>query len=223
MSKTCTVPTTNLAEPVRLTQLAAQLEKNTTSVALAIGSSSTWGAGSSSRALAYPAQLEAFLGKLWPRENIRVVNHGVSGELASVTAARMLKLAARLKPDVVLWQVGTNDAVTRVPISNFRHTVLSAVRHLRRARIDVVLVGLQYSVKWAKDAHYGAIRKTLLSIARQEKLLLVRRYSAMRFLIQENKTLRLMAPDQFHLNDLGYQCMAEHIAYALSANLFSSR
>jgi lysophospholipase L1-like esterase len=35
--------------------------------------------------------------------------------------------------------------------------------------------------------------------------------------------LQMMADDDFHLNDLGYQCMAEHIAQAMTANLFVRR
>jgi lysophospholipase L1-like esterase len=30
----------------------------------------------------------------------------------------------------------------------------------------------------------------------------------------------MLSADDFHLNDLGYQCMAEHVAHAVIANLF---
>jgi lysophospholipase L1-like esterase len=32
-----------------------------------------------------------------------------------------------------------------------------------------------------------------------------------------------MASDNFHLNDLGYQCMAEHVAHAMIVSLFVKR
>jgi lysophospholipase L1-like esterase len=32
-----------------------------------------------------------------------------------------------------------------------------------------------------------------------------------------------LASDNFHLNDLGYQCMAEHVAHAVIVGLFVKR
>jgi acyl-CoA thioesterase-1 len=223
MSIQCAVPNSALAENVPLPRLAKRLRNNLKPVVLAVGSSSTWGVGSSSRRKTYPAQLENILEKVWSGKDVEVINRGVSGETASGTADRLLNLAAQFKPDLILWQLGTNDAVLRVRIEDFTHTVVSTVRKLREANIDVVLVGLQYTPKWARDSHYFAIRDTLYKIARQEKLLYVRRYKAMEFLARTNKSLNIMARDNFHLNDMGYQCMAEQVAQAVVTNLFLRR
>ncbi|MCC2096385.1 MAG: SGNH/GDSL hydrolase family protein [Hyphomicrobiales bacterium] len=223
MSINCAVPNSSLADRAPLPRLAKRLRNNTKPVVLAVGSSSTWGVGSSSRRKTYPAQLEHILEKAWLGKDVEVINRGVSGETASGTADRMLNLAAQFKPDLVLWQLGTNDAVLRVRIDDFTHTVVSTVRKLREANIDVVLVGLQYTPKWARDSHYFAVRDALYKIAKQEKLLYVRRYKAMEFLARTHKSLRLMSRDNFHLNDLGYQCMAEQVAQAVVTNLFLRR
>jgi lysophospholipase L1-like esterase len=45
----------------------------------------------------------------------------------------------------------------------------------------------------------------------------------MRFIAQRRANLQLMASDNFHLNDLGYQCMAEHVAHAMIVSLFVKR
>jgi lysophospholipase L1-like esterase len=45
----------------------------------------------------------------------------------------------------------------------------------------------------------------------------------MEYLARTKANLRMMADDDFHLNDLGYQCMAEHIAQAVTANIFVRR
>ena len=45
-------------------------------------------------------------------------------------------------------------------------------------------------------------------------MLLVRRYEAMQF-IANAKEGELLSGDDLHQNDLGYRCMAEHIARAL--------
>ncbi len=45
----------------------------------------------------------------------------------------------------------------------------------------------------------------------------------MRFIAQNHANLQMMARDNFHLNDLGYQCMAEHIARAVIVGVFAKR
>jgi len=154
---------------------------------------------------------------------IEVVNRGVSGETAETTADRLRIEAALLKPDLVLWQVGTNDAVQRVSVENFERTVKNTVAMLRKKKIDVVLVGLQYTPKYARDDHYFAIRESLKRIAAENNVLYVRRYQAMEYIHKTKANLQMMADDDFHLNDLGYQCMAEHITQAMTANLFVRR
>jgi acyl-CoA thioesterase-1 len=62
-----------------------------------------------------------------------------------------------------------------------------------------------------------------MQIATEEKVLYVRRYDAMRYIARTRAYLHLMASDNFHLSDLGTQCMAEHIARAMIANLFVKR
>jgi len=131
--------------------------------------------------------------------------------------------AALIKPDLVLWQVGTNDAVQRIAVDTFERTVRSTVALLRRKNIDVVLVGLQYTPRYARDEHYFAIRESLKRLSADQNIVYVRRFQAMEYLARTKANLKMMANDDFHLNDLGYQCMAEHIAQAVTANIFVRR
>lgn len=190
---------------------------------LAIGSSSTWGVGASSLKRNYPSRLEAILEKVWKGVEIEVVNRGVGGEVAAQTAYRLLDEINLVQPDIVLWQVGTNDALHNVPLEAFEKTVRETIAEVRKRNIDIVLVGLQYTPKYARHEHYYRIRKALDDVATDEKLLYVRRYRAMEFIANTKANLEMMASDNFHLNDLGYQCMAEHIAQAVVANLFVRR
>jgi lysophospholipase L1-like esterase len=139
--------------------------------------------------------------------------------VAAATADRLKTLVGLERPDLVLWQVGTNDALMRVGIDDFRATVVDTLRWLKEHEIDTVLVGLQYTLKVAKDEHYRAIRMALRDIAQSEGVLLVRRYEAMEF-IEKAKAGPLLAGDELHLNDLGYRCMAEHIARAMVVSAF---
>ena len=219
LSPSCQAPAADIATPAPLPHLQADLEARRTIRVLAIGSSSTVGLGASSPAFNYPAQLEQILEQTFKGLDVVIINRGVSGEIASATADRLKTVVGLEKPDLVLWQVGTNDALMRVPIEEFKATLVDTVRWLKEREIDTVLVGLQYTLKVSKDEHYKGIRMALRDVATQEGVLLVRRYEAMEF-IEKAKEGVLVSPDELHLNDLGYRCMAEHIARAMVVSAF---
>jgi acyl-CoA thioesterase-1 len=224
MSPPCDVPATDIAAPATLPNVIQALQTGGEKVRiLAIGSSSTLGAGASSKSRSYPSQLEAILDRALKGADIVIVNRGVAGEVAEITAERIKSEVALKKPDLVLWQLGTNDALARIPAQDFEKTVRSTVHWLKDNRIDVVLVGVQYTSRLARDPNYITIRDSLQKIAAEENILYVRRYEAMRFIAQTRANLQLLAGDNFHLNDLGYQCMAEHVAHAVIVSLYVKR
>ncbi|GAC1333085.1 MAG: hypothetical protein NVSMB26_13690 [Beijerinckiaceae bacterium] len=223
MSPQCDVPSADIAVPAPLPNVTATLETRKTIRVLAIGSSSTYGIGASSGTKNYPAQLGSILEKALKGVDVEIVNRGVSGEVASTTAERLHVEAALVHPDLVLWQLGTNDALARVPVDQFEDTVKNTVAWLKENKIDVVLVGLQYTPRFAKDDQYAAIRDTLRRLAREQNILYVRRFEAMRYISTMRTQPAMVSTDDLHLNDLGYRCMAEHVAHALIANIFVRR
>jgi acyl-CoA thioesterase-1 len=219
LSPTCEAPAVDIATPEPLPHLAAALQGRKTVRVLAIGSSSTAGFGASSPSHSYPAQFEAILERAFKGLDVIVVNRGVSGEPAARTAERLKMQVAREQPDVVLWQVGTNDALARVPVEDFTAAVRETLHWLKEHGIDVVLVGLQYAPALIRDGYYTEIRAALRNLASAENVLLVRRFEAMEF-IDRAQEGQLLSGDDLHLNDLGYRCMAEHIARAVVVSAF---
>ena len=217
------MPNAAIAAPAPLPNVTAALAQGNPVRILAIGSSSTYGVGASSGVKSYPAQLEVILEKALNDKEIEIVNRGIAGEVAEITAERIRSEVTLAKPDLVLWQLGTNDALARIPPEDFEDTVKNTVGWLKKNNIDIVLVGLQYTSRLARDAGYFAIRDALRRIAADENILYVRRYDAMQFIAKTRANQQMMASDNFHLNDLGYKCMAEHIARAVIANLYVKR
>ena len=86
--------------------------------------------------------------------DVIMINRGVSGELAANAAMRMKNEVALDEPDLVLWQVGTNDALAYVPVDEFAATVKEQIDWLKAHKVDVVLVGLQFANQMLRDAHY---------------------------------------------------------------------
>jgi lysophospholipase L1-like esterase len=217
LSPECRVPGSKLYTLAPLRAVKRALKESRAIHVLAIGSSSTVGIGASSPASAYPVRLEGELEKLFPGMEVEVTNRGLSGEIAAGAAERMKNTIAEVEPDLVIWQVGTNDALARVDIDSFAQNLDDTIKWIMAHRIDVVLVDPQYTASLARDDHYGQIVRTIHDIARKDRVPLVLRYEAMRYLSsQPTASGRYLARDQFHLNDLGYRCMAEHVARAIT-------
>src|SRR3954463_15702962 len=82
---------------------------------VAIGSSSTFGAGASAQAMSYPSRLALELSELLPRTPITVINRGVNGETAGEMLARFDTDVFSASSDLVLWQVGSNSVLLGSP------------------------------------------------------------------------------------------------------------
>jgi hypothetical protein len=78
---------------------------------VAIGSSSTAGAGASSQAASYPSRLAAELRQRFPNHDITVLNRGVNGEETDNMMARFAADVFAAHPQLVIWQVGTNSVL----------------------------------------------------------------------------------------------------------------
>ena len=78
---------------------------------VAIGSSSTAGAGASSPKMNYPSQLTIELNQHFPKLSITMLNRGVGGEEVPDMLARFDSAVIAAKPDLVLWQLGTNSVI----------------------------------------------------------------------------------------------------------------
>ena len=75
-----------------------------------------------------PPLLEQILERTINGVDVEIINRGFSGELAEAAGKRIEIEVALNHPDIVLWQVGTNDAFAQVPVEE-----LPAERQQHRA------------------------------------------------------------------------------------------
>ena len=184
---------------------------------VALGSSSTWGTGASSRAHTYPARLEQELRMLWPDNDVRVFNAGVGGQLARHMLARIEKDVTPRQAQLVIWQTGVNDAIRGVPLDEFRQQLVYGIARLRAGGSDVILIDQQFypSFKKLKDGPmYMAIMR---DVAAQKHVPVMQRFRIMQHLISSAQFTEatLLAKDQFHLNDRAYDCLGRLLAQQL--------
>lgn len=223
MSLQCAVPPHEIAAPAPLPATIAKLQSGKKLRILTIGTASVQGPDRKTGPGNENSQFASLLGKVLKDIEIVIINRGVSGEVAATSAQRLINEAAMTRPDLVLWQLGTSDAISRVPVDEFIDTVRTTVRRLRENNIDVVLVGLQYTPQFARDEHYYAMRTALNELANSEHLVHVRRYHVMEFIARTKANMKVLPDGDFNVGELGPQCMAEHVAQALIANVFLRR
>ena len=145
---------------------------------LAIGASSASMLGGSRDTMPL---LEQILERSIKGLDVEIINRGVSGELAAAAAERLKIEVALNHPDVILWQVGTNDAFAQVPVEEFETTVRDMLQWLKKHNVDAILIGLHYMKQLATHEHYQAIRASLRRIVAAEGVLRIGRYESRRF------------------------------------------
>jgi acyl-CoA thioesterase I len=202
--------------PLPNSALALQQRKNIKILAIGASSAAVLGTGRGGSPL-----LERILERTIKGLDVEIINRGFSGELADAAGERLKIEVALNHPDIVLWQVGTNDAFAQVPVESFQLTVSNSVRWLRAHNIDVILVGLHYVKQLAKDEHYQAIRASLHRIASSENVLRIGRYEAMEVLARTMQSNGQPEPEDFGLTETGFNCMAQYIARTITVGLFA--
>ena len=143
----CTAPAdlTRLEHPLK--RVAQRIAGSLPVKIVAIGSSSTAGAGASSPAMNYPSRLEVELQVLFPRIEVSVVNRGVNGEESRDMLARFDRDVFAEHPDLVLWQVGSNSVLRDRPLDQADTALHEGLKRLRKTGMDVVLINPQYAPK----------------------------------------------------------------------------
>ncbi len=188
---------------------------------LTIGASAS--AGMDPASGGYQDIIEGTLERTLPGLDVQIIDRGISGELARNAAQRLKTEVALTEPDLVLWQVGSNDALAQIPAEEFAETVIDAVHWLKEHNIDVVLVGLHYVSNLRTDPHYQAIRATLNHITEREKILRISRYEAMEMMERMRGGSSSEPLDAFALSEENYSCIAEYVVRAITSAVFLKR
>jgi lysophospholipase L1-like esterase len=208
------------AVSLRLAGLRAAQARREPLLIVAIGSSSTRGAGAKDPAHTYPAVLQKELSRRLPAMHVTVINRGVDGQDAVEELSRLDRDAVALRPHLVIWQVGANSAIRGLDPEAFRFSVALGTGMLQRAGADVILMDNQRSPRVMAGPHRLEIEKAVQQAATDARANLFPRGAMMDAWQQGGQSYDLfIAPDGLHHNDLGYRCVAEALAAAIVSEL----
>jgi lysophospholipase L1-like esterase len=181
---------------------------------VAIGSSSTAGVGASSAAAAYPNRLQAMLRARAGRIPVNVLNRGVSGEEIRDMMARFDSNVIAAKPDLVLWQIGTNSVLHDKDVSGNASVLADGLNRLKATGADVVLINPQYAPKVLAKPAVATMVRLIAATAKEANIELFDRFAVMKYWREAANMpfAAFLSPDQLHMNDWGYNCVARLLA-----------
>jgi len=205
-----------LANP--LTRFAQKLATRGPITIVAIGSSSTAGAGASSTAKNYPSQLAVELHRLFPTHSITVLNRGVNGEEADDMLKRFDKDVLAAKPDLVLWQLGTNSVIRDQMFTDHGAAIRDGLKKIRAIDADVVLIDPQFAPKVIVKADAEHMVELIAMTAKAENVDLFHRFDVMKLWRDADHMAfdSFVSPDGLHMNDWSYACMAKGLSLAIA-------
>jgi len=205
-----------LANP--LAHVSRKLAAGAPITIVAIGSSSTAGAGASSPAANYPSQLAVDLKRLFPTHSITVLNRGVGGEEIGDMLERFDKAVVAAKPDLVLWQFGTNSVIRDQQLGNYSAAIRVGLNKIRATGADVVLIDPQSAPKVIAKPEAVPMVELIATTAKQENVDLFRRFDVMKRWrdIDHLEFETFVSPDGLHMNDWSYACMAKGLGMAIA-------
>jgi len=214
----CVAPPDLARLQLPLTRTARHLAARKLTLVVALGSSSTAGAGASTPAAAYPRRLMDELGERFPTQPIMVLNHGVNGARAVDMLANFDESVAAEHPTLVIWQLGTNAVLQGYEHARSDAVIREGIRKIKDIGADAVLIDPQYAPKVIEHPQIEDMIGLISSAAAQENVDLFHRFALMRYW-HEREGLPFQAflsPDGLHMNDWGHSCFAKTLANAIA-------
>ncbi|MBI3705225.1 MAG: SGNH/GDSL hydrolase family protein [Rhizobiales bacterium] len=214
----CDVPLNLVRMANPLSHLAQKLAGKEPIVIVAIGSSSTAGAGASTPAANYPSRLAEELKQHFPRNPIAVINRGVNGEEIADMLKRFDTAVVAAKPDLVLWQLGTNSIIRDHSLAEHRRSIHDGIEKIRAIGADVVLIDPQFAPKVIVKPQATQAVRLIATTAKSEDVDLFRRFDVMKHWVEVDHIAveTFVAADGLHLNDWSYACMAKGLGVAIA-------
>jgi lysophospholipase L1-like esterase len=178
--QTCEIPGYLLFGNNELKRVEAVVTKDRRLTIAVVGTGSSILAGPDGPPSAYPARLEAALKQRLPGVAVKVVTLVRTRLSAEDLAQGMGKLLIDEKPDLVVWQSGTVDAIRRLEPDDYRAALDEGVETLHKGGADVILMNMQYSPRTDTMIALGPYADAMRVVAQQHEIPLFDRLAIMR-------------------------------------------
>ena len=101
-----------------------------------------------------------------------VANASISGEITSGGLARIGKVLARVRPSIVILELGANDGLRGLPVAEMRKNLGTMIARAKNAGARVLLIGIRMPPNYGPD-YTEAFAAVYPELARRERVALV--------------------------------------------------
>ena len=121
------------------------------------------------------------------------------------------------KPDLVIWQMGTNAILRDLDYADFDRVVQEGIDRLQQAGIEILLMDLQYAPRVIEVPDHRRMLEHFDALGEHNHIPVFHRYAVMKFWADAMRTryVSMLSSDGLHLNDTSYGCLAERLADAI--------
>jgi len=149
-----------------------------------------------------------------------VLNRGKGGDDSEAMARRLERDVLADKPDLVIWQTGSNDPMSGVSVERFTELTRAGILAMRATGADVVLMDQQWCKKLSTTDGAEAYGAALHAIATELNVPVIRRNALMRAWAAQGllTPTQMIGPDGLHMTDAGYDRLARAATAQLLAN-----
>jgi acyl-CoA thioesterase-1 len=213
LAEECRAPTVTFQAPALLTGLGRAEALRPLRI-VAVGSSSTQGVGASGPSRTYPAQLALALADRLPGTTVEVLNKGIGGEVVADNLRRLDRDVLQQKPDLVIWQVGTNDALRGLPLDQVQAQLLDGIGQIKEQAAALLLMDPQPVPRAEDEQAIAAMSAMIAKVAKATGTPLFSRHERMLGWISGGALAvsTIYSKDGLHMTDASYHCLALDVA-----------
>ena len=135
----------------------------------------------------------------------QVVNASISGDTTANGLTRLPPLLAEHKPAIVIIELGGNDGLRGLSLTQMKHNITAMVEEAKARNARVLLIGVRLPPNYGKT-YSGKFRRVYREVASAQRVALVP------FILDGVAThSALMQPDGMHANAKGQPRMLENV------------
>jgi hypothetical protein len=179
MPQECLVARPLLEENNHLAKAAAAVAAKRLNV-LVLGAGSSSLPGPSGAGMAYPARLKAALQTALPGVAVTLATDVTARRTAIKMADSLAADLQRAKPDLIVWQTGTVDAMQGADPELFNQALDRGIAAARAGGADMILINAQYSPRTESMIALGTYVEVMRWVAVQHEIPMLDRFAIMK-------------------------------------------
>src|SRR6476660_6253430 len=158
------------------------------------------------------------LARHFPGHEFTILNRGVNGDEASDMLARLDSAVIAEKPDLVLWQVGTNSVLRDKAVLPHATLLHAGLARLKATGADIVLIDPQYAPRVISKPNCEGMVSLIATAAKAEHVGVFHRFELMRRWreVEQLPFETFVSTDGLHMNDWSYACLAKALGMAIA-------